>query len=256
MYDHIAYYYDLTHGDLTEDVPFVLKLARQLGGPALELGCGSGRLLLPLAQAGLSVTGLDNSAAMLARARQKLAQADTAVQNRVQLVAGDMTDFALDGRFALTLIPYNTFLHLDGAQALATLRCARNHLQADGRLLIDLANPFAMADTPPDTLLSLENCLTDPATGDTILHFAANRLDTVEQILHITWVYDRSPAGGPVQRVVAQADYHYRYPHQMELLLREAGFPYFSLWGDYEEVPFAEDSARMLVVARTMNENP
>jgi hypothetical protein len=70
----------------------------------------------------------------------------------------------------------------------------------------------------------------------------------VEQALHITWIYDRSPvAGGAVHRTVAQATYHYRYPHQMELLLQDAGFSHFDLWGDYDKSAFHEESPRLLV---------
>lgn len=258
MYEQIAHYYDLTHANLTADIPFVLQLAQQAQGPVLELGCGSGRLLLPLAQAGYTVNGLDNSVAMLAQARARLAREPTALQNRVTLVEADMARFLLDGRYALILIPYNTFMHLDSTQAVATLQQVKMHLAENGRLFIDLANPFAIANTPEDHLLSLENVLIDPDNNDTILHLAANRLNTAEQTLHITWIYDRSwggPAAGtgsPVQRTIAQATYHYRYPHQMALLLQEVGLPHFSLYGDYDNSPFHEESPRLLIqVKRT-----
>ncbi len=256
MYDHIALYYDLTHADLTADVPFILTLAQQTKGPVLELGCGSGRLLLPLAQAGHAVTGLDTSAAMLARARQRLALAPDAVQQRVTLVTGDMTrlttsDPVEDGRYPLILIPYNTFMHLDSGQALAALKGVQTRLAANGICFIDLANPLTVANMPEDHLLTLENTLTDPDNGDIILHQAANRVDTAAQTLHVTWVYDRSPAmGGPVHRTVAQATYHYRYPHQMELLLSEADFHHLAFFGDYDKSPFHEASERLLILAK------
>lgn len=250
MYDQIAEFYDLTHADLAEDIPFILELAQQADSPVLELGCGSGRLLLPLARAGINVTGVDNSAPMLARAKAKLAQEATAVQNRVTLLEADMTQLKLGETFGLILIPYNTFMHLDSKQAVAALKKAHAHLSPIGRLFIDLANPFTIASTPEDHLLSLENVLTDPQTGNVILHLAANRLDTAVQTLHITWVYDRSPqAGGPVHRTVAQALYHYHYPHQMELLLQEAGFHPITFLGDYDRSPFQEQSSRLLVIA-------
>ncbi len=252
MYDQIARFYDLTHASLTADLPFILKLAAETKEPVLELGCGSGRLLLPLAKAGYSVTGLDLSAAMLARARAQLAQAPANVQARVTLHQADMTHFALPDAplFGLILIPYNTLLHLDAAQALAALRQARNYLGENGRLFIDLANPVDIASTPEDALLSLENVLTDPETGELIVHLASNRLDTAVQTLHITWIYDVSaPNGGPVQRTVATGAYHYRYPHQLELLLQEAGYKLLNLWGDYDQSPYDEDSNRLLVLA-------
>ena len=104
MYDLIAPYYDLTHAQLTADLGFVLSLASQAGGKVLELGCGTGRLLLPLARAGFTITGLDSSEAMLALAQQKLAQESEVIRGRVTLVSGDMADLSGCGRdFALVL---------------------------------------------------------------------------------------------------------------------------------------------------------
>ena len=252
MYDPIARFYDLTHASLTADFPLILQLAANANGPVLELGCGSGRLLLPLARAGHTVTGLDLSIAMLDRAQARLAQEATAVQARAALHQADMTSFSLPNapRFGLIIIPYNTLLHLDTAQAVATLRQARRYLAGNGRLFIDLANPVDIANTPEDALLSLENVLTDPETGELIVHLASNRLDTAVQTMHITWIYDVSaPNGGPVHRTVSQANYHYRYPHQLELLLQEAGYTLLNLWGDYDQSPYDETSHRLLVLA-------
>ncbi len=254
MYDRIARFYDLTHANLTADIPFILQLAAACDGAVLELGCGSGRLLLPLAQAGFQVTGVDVSAGMLARAKERLAAMETAVQQRVTLVEADMTRLTLspDSRFGLILIPYNTFMHLDAVQAVQALRQARHYLAENGRLLIDLPNPLDIASTPDDHLLSLENVLTDPDSGELIVHLASHQLDSANQILHITWIYDVSqPNGGAVNRTVAQAIYHYRYPHQMELLLQEAGFKLIQLFGNYDQSPYNEESERLLILALT-----
>lgn len=251
MYDQIARYYDLTHADLTADIDTILTLARQADGPVLELGCGSGRLLLPLARAGHMVTGVDNSAAMLALARIALQKEPLAVQNRVTLRQADMARLELDnGRFTLALIPYNTFLHLDSAQKTAALQQVKKHLVGNGRLFIDLINPFAMAATPNDHAISLENSFTDPETGHTVLQMASSHLDEARQQLQITWIYDATPpGGGPVHRIIATADYHYLFPHQIELLLRETGFRLIHLAGDYDQSPFDEESERLLVTA-------
>ena len=252
MYDQIARFYDLTHASLTADLPLILQLAAETDGPVLELGCGSGRLLLPLARAGHTVTGLDVSTAMLDRGRARLAQEPTAVQDRITLYQANMTDFVLPDApsFGLALVPYNTLFHLDPTQLLATLRRVKGVLGVNGRLFIDLANPVDMANTPEDALLSLENVLTDPETGELIVHLASNRLDTANQTLHITWIYDVStPNGGPVHRTVANGSYHYRYPHQLELLLQEAGYKLLHLWGDYDQSPYEEASNRLLVLA-------
>lgn len=251
MYDQIAHFYDLTHAGLTDDIAFILRLAQSANGPILELGCGSGRLLLPLARAGFTVTGVDNSAAMLARARAALQQEPPNVQSRVTLLEADMTQMELgNGRFPLIIIPYNTFMHLDSTQKTMALKRVKQILRSDGRLFIDLSSPFAIADTPDDPDLILENSFTDPQTGHTVHQLASNRLDEVRQCLQITWVYEVvSAAGDAVQRRTFQADYHYLFPHQIELLLREGGFRLTDLSGDYDGSMFDEESERLLITA-------
>jgi len=268
MYDHIARFYDITHAGLTDDLPFVLQLAAAANGEILELGCGSGRLLLPLAQAGHRITGIDNSHAMLSRARARLAQEPETVQQRVTLIQADMASFVVEnacaesrspehsrrgsrsGRFSLTIIPYNTFLHLNHNQAVATLKQIRRHLAQGGTLFIDLINPFAIADTPDNPAFIFEGKFTDPATDETILQFAANRLDETAQTLHITWAYDvAKPDGRSTQRTIVESAYHYRFPHQLDLLLQQTGFKLTAIYGDYDHTPFTESSDRLLLIA-------
>lgn len=251
MYAPIAPYYDLTHAELTADLPLILQLAQNVNGPILELGCGTGRIVLPLAQAGYTVMGLDNSAAMLAQARQKVGQEPPAVQERITLVQGDMSDFVVEnGRFPLIIIPYNTLLHLQPRQVTQTFVCISKHLAENGRLLIDLTNPFIIAQTPNDRMVTLERTFTDPATGHIVAQFASNWLDDDAQQLHITWLYDASlPDGGPIQRTIAQFDYHYLFPHQLEMLLRQTGLQLQEIWGDYDQSPFDEDSPRLILLS-------
>ncbi len=252
MYAAIARYYDLTHATLTQDIPFVLQLAAQANGPVLELGCGSGRLLLPLLQAGYAVVGVDNSPEMLARARARLAQLPAAQRARARLVEADMRHLTLpeeNGRFALVLLPYNTAMHLSAADLGQTLRGIREHLAENGRFLIDVANPLAVAATPNDRLLTLENVLPDAETGQVVAQFASNWLDDAAQTLRITWLYDASPpAGGAVHRTIAQFTYHYLYPHQWQMALSEVGLRLRQMLGDYEGNPFTEESGRLLLL--------
>jgi SAM-dependent methyltransferase len=244
----------LTHADLRDDIACVLALAAEADGAVLELGCGSGRLLLPLARAGVAVTGVDNSAGMLARAQKRVAGEETAVSARVTLIEADMTALALPetARFALVIVPYNTLLHLTPEQVRAMLRGIRGVLAENGRLFIDLINPVIMANTPDDPTLTLESCFTDPETGHTVLQLAANRLDEAGQRLQVTWIYDATPpGGGPIHRTIAQGTYYYLYAHQLELLLQEGGFRLLHLAGDYDASPYEEDSARLLLLAQS-----
>lgn len=260
MYDQIARYYDLVHARLTADLPLVLNLAAQAGGPILELGCGTGRLLLPLAEDGHQVTGVDNSEAMLARCRAVLevetaTSVQTAAHSRVTLVQADMMALdkavgTLSEPFALAILSYNTLMHLSHNQVAGLLRQLRPYLTENGRLFIDVANPFMLIETAETSHLTLENQFTDPQNGDYILQFATTRLDDTAQICHVTWIFDASPAaGGPIQRHLSQMDYHYFYPHELELALQTAGYHLQHLWGSYDQTPFVEESERLLLLA-------
>lgn len=251
LYDAIARYYDAMHASLTEDVGLVLSLAAR-GGPILELGCGTGRLLIPLARAQRRVTGIDRSPAMLQLARERLRDEPDNVQRRVELLCADMVNFSLVGpRFKLALLSYNTFLHLDATRAMAACRNISRHLAPEGHLFIDVVNPLAVEQTPNDSLLTHERILRDEDADETVLVFAANRLDEGRQALHITWIFDSSPLnGGAVQRQVASVTYHYYFPHQLELMLDEAGLEVVEMYGNYRKEPYSEAAERLLVLAR------
>lgn len=151
MTDPNAYYagglgvelYDLFTGGglLTGDVEFYLDSARRFGGPILELGTGTGRVLIPLADAGHEVVGVDLSRPMLDRAAVKLRERPEPT-SRVRLVEGDMTSFDLDQQFALALVPARSFQHVatPEGQRLA-LNCIRRHLLPGGHLILDLFDP-------------------------------------------------------------------------------------------------------------------
>jgi hypothetical protein len=161
-----------------------------------------------------------------------------------------MTDFTLDQKVALAIIPYNTLLYLEPAKMELVFRSIGRHMEDNGRLFIDLVNPQLAAQTPDDHALTLERVMVDPETGETIVQMASSWADQLSHILHITWLYDVSPTeGGPVQRTIAQADYHYIYPHEIELLLRAAGFRLAGIYGGYDGRPFDEQSERLLIMA-------
>lgn len=250
MYEQTAKYYDLVHASLKDDIPLVLTLAGQVRGSILELGCGTGRLLLPLARQGHRVIGLDNSPAMLAIARNRLAAEPKAIRDGVTLIESDMVEFDLGEQVGLAIIPYNTLLHLEPAAMQQTLKTIGRHMDDNGRLFIDVVNPMLAAQTPDDRLLTLERVMTDPETGETVVQMASSWVNLQQQRLHIIWLFDvNPPQGGAVHRTVVEADYHYIYPHEVELMLKAAGFRMSKTYGSYDGRPFDEESERLLVLA-------
>jgi SAM-dependent methyltransferase len=247
-YDRLAPLYDLIHAEVRDDIPFYLELAAECGGPVLELGCGSGRTLVPLAEAGYEVVGLDSSAEMLNRARERLQ--GSPARDRVRLVQGDMTAFDLGMTFNLITVPFHTWLHLTTDQAqVDALRCIRRHLDLRGLLVIHLPAPATIVDAEHDGALVLEQTLTDPETGEMVLQFSSTRLDRHAQLYYVTWIYDRVGADGAVRRQVLPMTLHYLYFHQIDFWLGRIDFKVNEVWGDYDRAPYDDDSEHLIVVA-------
>ena len=136
--------YAAHHGSYSEDLPFWLDLAAQQKGPVLELGCGTGRVLLPLAQAGYRVVGLDNDLDML---RYLHAHCPAGLRPPPAYYVGDIVSFRLGIQFALILLPCNTWSTLSANQRARALVCIHQHLLPGGL--------FAVSIPAPDLLLSL-----------------------------------------------------------------------------------------------------
>ncbi|MBA3826551.1 MAG: class I SAM-dependent methyltransferase, partial [Ktedonobacterales bacterium] len=138
-YDRIAPWYDVEHADVSDDVAMYAGFIAATGGPVLELGCGSGRVLVPLAEEGYAITGVDRSPVMLARCRAAVAMAEVAEQ--VTLTHGDMTDFDLTAkRFRFAFVALGSFQHLTTLQARrAALTRLRAHVIPGATLALDLA---------------------------------------------------------------------------------------------------------------------
>src|SRR5262249_49928907 len=126
--------YDLLFRDYTADLEFYLAAARTAGGPALDVGCGTGRVLLAGLAAGLDMDGLDNAPDMLARLRANA----RARGLEAHATLADMRSFRLPRRYACVMIPFNAFAHnLNTDDQIATLSCCREHLLPGGRLVFD-----------------------------------------------------------------------------------------------------------------------
>jgi SAM-dependent methyltransferase len=123
-------------------VEWYCRKAVDSGGPVLELGAGTGRVTIPIAEGGVRVSALDLDAAMLDKLRQKAAALSPDVRARILVHQGDMRSFALDEQYALAIIPFRAFLHnVTREDQLATLRCAHAHLRPGGELALNVFHP-------------------------------------------------------------------------------------------------------------------
>ena len=247
-YAALADYYDLDHAHLRDDVELYLQLADVVGDPILELGCGSGRVLRPLAEAGHRVVGVDRSAPMLERARAALAAYP---DERATLVAGSMAEanLAPGGPFGLVLFTLNGLLHLTSlAEQRAALLAARAALDPRGMLVLDLMNPT------PDALASFDGRVLHEGSwrsddGTETDRFSARTHDSASQRITTTLWYDSVAADGRLHRARSRFDMRYLGKSEVELLLELCGFASWMIYGSYELDPFADDSERLLVTA-------
>ncbi len=247
-YATLARFYDLENVDFTEDLEYWLALADEHGDPILELGCGTGRVLLNLARRGHAVTGLDNSPEMLARLHAKLGAASRQqLAAAPQVVQASLEDFELPQRFRLALMPFNTFMHLLTTETqLAVLERIRRHLAPGGVLALDMPNP-GEAYAAQEQGLTLERTFLD---GDrTVQQFSSIALDRAAQLSHITWIYDSTGPDGDLRRSLVPLTLRLTFPAEMALLLSHSGLSLAHLYGDYDRSPFADGSPRMLVLA-------
>jgi ubiquinone/menaquinone biosynthesis C-methylase UbiE len=142
VYVQLAELYDHLFTGLPGELRFYVDAARNAGSPVLELGCGTGRIMFPVAEAGVEVVGLDMVPEMLSVAEDKLSELHSRARERVQLVEGDMRAFDLGRRFRLAMIPFRAFLHmLTVDDQRRCLECVRRHLTDDGLLALNVFDP-------------------------------------------------------------------------------------------------------------------
>lgn len=247
IYDPFARYYDTDLGNYTDDLLFYREMARRTGGPVLELMCGTGRVLLPMAEDGYTLTGVDSSPAMLELAQAKLAAAGVA--HRVTLVPGDVRSVELPARhFALAFVAINSFMHLERIRdQFAALATAHKALTPDGLLILDLFNPDPVRLANEDNRLTLEREY--ELDGQRVLKFVANESDLASQVSRVTYFYDEVAPDGQMARRVMRFTMRWFYRYELEHLLARAGFMLRSVYGSYDLDDYTSESERLIAVA-------
>jgi SAM-dependent methyltransferase len=248
-YDIYARFYDLDFANLDDDLLMIEQFATRCGSPILELACGTGRVLLPLARQGYEVTGVDVSPAMLAIARRQVAA--TGLDDRVTLVEQDMRHLDLGRRFKLAFVAVNSFMHLpDTDDQLATLCHIRQHLEPGGLLLLDLFNPDLGRLLEPPGQVILDKVMTDPDSGHRLMKYRTQKVDLAQQTIYTTYIIDELDDEGQVRRILFPFSTRYLFRGELELLLRHTGFKIEAIYGSYDLDEFSGDSAKMIAVAR------
>lgn len=235
--------YDLENEDFEPDGPFYLALAQRIGGPVLELGCGTGRITIPLAEHGIEVTGLDIVPEMLARARHK------AKGLSIPWIEGDARTFHLGRKFRLVFETGGTFQHLlKRADQEAMLASVREHLAADGLFVVSTVfpRPHLMRDVEEEE----EWFAYADEKGREVRVSGTQRYDPLRQVkVETAYRRWRDSEGREIVKRVPLA-LRLIFPQEMEALLRHNGFAVAERYGDWDVSPLTNQSHVMIYVCR------
>jgi len=238
-------YYSATYADRADDVAFYVARVAARGGEALELGCGNGRITLPIARAGLSITGVDLSRAMLDDLRERLKLEDRSVRQRVALRLGDMRAVRLRRRFRTVICPFNALLHLyervDVEQFLARVT---GHLERRGRLIFDVSipEPEELARKPQQ--LHRVPAFDYPGVGK-VRYAERFEYERLRQLLFVSMEFEpTAKANPPFQTPLVHRQF---FPRELEALLHYNGFAIEEQIGDFAGPPSETTSTLALV---------
>ena len=244
LYRDGRHYDELIRGLELNDIPFYLEEAKHARGPVLELACGTGRLTIPIAQGGIEVVGLDQSASMLASARAKAAAAGV----EIEWIEADCRQFQLGRRFALIFMAFNSMQHLHDPPSLAALFTqVRRHLALEGKFVFDVFNPSLAILTRDPSLRYIERQYEDPDGRGTITLEQTAVYDDAAQVNRVTWYFSLP---GEKDFRVERLDVRCFFPQELDLLVGANGSHIEEKYGNFERKPFASGDMKQIVVCR------
>jgi SAM-dependent methyltransferase len=240
--------YEAEYGFYTIDLSWYRDRLLSLGGPALVLGCGTGRVLFSLAVAGIATDGIDSSPDMLDRARGHAVKMGPEVAGRVNLVEADIRSFSLESRYRVILAPFNLLMHLHrDEEVLECLDCVADHLEDDGIFLLDVANPqpeLLVRHGPPGVPLRDIRW-----GGTTYLQTEQHEYDEATKISQTTFIYE--PRTKDAQPFVCRLRLRMYSPGDIDCLIQRAGFDINRKLGSFTGEDFGQDSPVQIIEATT-----
>ena len=246
VYQDFAEVYDYFYQRI-EDINFYVEQAKKFGSPILELACGTGRVLLEIAKKGFAITGLDMSDAMLNILRKKLEKENENVQKNVDIVKGDMRNFALDRKFNLIIVPFSSIVHLLTLDdALKAFKCVYNHLNKDGAFIFDTF-------TPNLELLAkkrrVEFDIRDIDGNGTLAFWEVASYDLTNQLITVKR-YGFVETDNRKKKFMWRFKIRYWFKSELELLLKLAGFGNIAVFGGFDLRPYCYESGMTLFIAK------
>lgn len=248
FYDHTPFIQSMS------DLDFWRECAGKYGGPALELASGTGRVLLQVARDGFEVVGLDASARMLNRCRERLEDEPDDVRDRVRLVEASMDDFRIDREFALIYSPFRSFQVLMSVERqLNCLTLVRDHLKPGGHFVLDVFDPHM-------PFLTDETRTVEWGRGDEFampdgrrveVKYRNHDVDFHRQTIGCEQIFYVTHPDGRAERLVQTFQLRYFHRYELEHLLVRAGFALVEMYGGFDKrPPGVNPPGELLAVAR------
>ena len=228
-----------------EDLPLWLDLAARCGAPILELGCGTGRVLTPLAEAGYGVYGMDKDAGMLA-VLQRALRPDC--KPWVRLLLGDFAAIPLKIGFNLILMPCNTFSTLSQDIRLIVLKQVKTCLAPGGMFAASLPNPELMYHLPRRGEAQIEDVFFHPADGEPVQ--VSSQWERIADQLAVTWDYDHLLPDGRVERLSTRVHHYLASREEYGSEFNTAGLQLTALFGDYDRSEYTPRSPYLILLAQ------
>ena len=242
-------YYDHTYKKRRSDVAFYTSLATENGGPALELGVGTGRVAMSLSKAGVEVTGIDPALPMVQHAKERMRVLSRERQDKITLLQGDMRSIRLNRLFPLVISPFNVWMHLYTREDVeAACETVKAHMTPDGLFAFDVLNPWPadLARDPGDVFKGRR--FKHPSNQRFHDYAEAFRYDSVSQIHHIYMF--AQPEGSPEDAWTMEVPHRQFFPEELKSLLHYNGLKVVKRYGDFDKSPFTGQSDSQVMVCK------
>lgn len=246
LYDSITLYRSRS------DIAFYVDEARNAKGKVLEIGCGTGRVLIPAARDGVEITGVDRSSPMLDRCKERVAAEPAEVRARITLHQADMRSFDLGRKFALAMVPFRPMQHLITIDdQMSALNAISRHLEPKGRLVFDVFSPDLRLLADPTRVEEREEMPETPlGDGRTLRRTSrVNAVHTLDQYSEIELIYYVQYPDGRSERLVQSFPMRWYMKAEVDHLLARCGLRVVDTYGNFDRSPASDESPEMIFIA-------
>ncbi len=235
LYRTTANLYDLDNRDIViDDIQFYIDYAKKQNGEILELGCGTGRVLIMLAKLGFKVTGLDLSNEMLDVFKDKIKTLDC--KNNITLINENMADFNLNKKFSLIISPFRAFQALtDDFDISNALSLIYNHLTDDGLFIINVFRPYEVMNESWCYTEKIQWELDDENGNHIVKTHWGDNIDIENKIIYPHFAFNITDKFGNIERKTEDLKLKYYYEEDLRNILKTKGFKIVDEFGWYDK---------------------